>query len=243
MALVYHDVELYINFRKFNELWVSNIKGIKPTPIPRFEARILIDYIYLDIEERRNFYLESQIYLIEQLQCTECSLRDSSSTIDIYFNHPVKELVWVLQRNDVIEEPDGLWDNSKYPKGNDWFNFSTFQNRNTIIKEDTFDTGKLQLNGIDRFRERKASYFRLYQPYYYHTRIPINNYIYVYSFGLRPETIQPTGTQNFSRVDNVRLLLNMKSRRSYNDYTVKIYGINFNILVISAGLAGILYHN
>lgn len=243
MALFYHPVELVVNFRKFNELWVSNKKNVAPPVKPRLEGCLLIDYIYLDIEERRQFYEESQIYLIEQLQFSEtCPIIGSSGTIDLYFNHPVKELVWVLQRDDVKDPPDGVFPGTNYPKGNDLFNFSPFLVRNRTTIEDTFDEGFLQFNGIDRFRRRKASYFRLYHPYNYHTRIP-SKYIYVYSFGFRPEEHNPTGQMNFSRVDNSRLTVFMKNRRSFSNYNIRVYATNYNILVISAGMGGILFYN
>ena len=241
MALFYHSVELVINLRNFNELWVSNKNNISPPIKPKLEICMLIDYIYLDVVERKQFYEESQIYLIEQLQFSEtCPVIGSSATIDLYFNHPVKELVWVMQRSDVTGPPDGVYPGTNYPSGNDWFNFSTFQTRNTTIIEDTFDDGFIQFNGIDRFRRRKASYFRLYQPYNFHTRVP-TKYIYVYSFGFRPEDFNPTGQMNFSRIDNAKLSLFMKKRRAFTDYNVRVYATNYNILVISAGMGGILF--
>lgn len=246
MGLFYHNVELYVDFRKFNSLWVSNVKNVESPIIPRFEAKILIDYVFLDVNERRQFYQQSHMYLIEQLQCTgDCPVTGSVANIDLHFNHPVKELFWILQRNDVIDPPDGLWNNSYYPKGNDLFNYSTLQVQDKVnmFKEDTFSFAKLQFNGMDRFRIKPASYFRLYQPYYNHTRIPENNYIYVYPFGIYPENIKPSGTQNFSRLDNAKLLLFTKTNKSYSDYVTRVYGLNYNILVITSGMGGLLFQN
>ena len=244
MALYYHHVELVVDMRKFNELWVTTQSGACEPIKPPMEACILIDYVYLDVEERKQFYEESQIYLIEQSQDTgDCPVTGGQVGVNFYFNHPVKEVVWVLQRNDVIGPPDGTFPGTSYPKGNDWFNFSTFPSRTTTIEEETFETALLQFNGVDRFREREARFFRLYQPYYYHSRIPAKNYIYVYAFGVRPEELSPTGQMNFSRVDNAKLVINLKSRRSYTDYTVKAYGINYNVLILSAGMGGLLFQN
>ena len=67
-------------------------------------------------------------------------------------------------------------------------------------------TAKLQLNGQDRFSEREGSYFDLVQPYQHHTRNPDTG-INVYSFALRPEEHQPSGSCNFSRIDNATLQL------------------------------------
>jgi len=244
LALHYHNIELAVDFRKFNECWVSNMKNAPSPNVPDFEASVLIEYIYLDIEERKQFYEESQIYLIEQLQYSENHQTNSSSVpINLYFNHPVKELVWVLQRNDVTGPPNGVFPDTNIPIGNDWFNFSTSRCQNTSIVNDTFFQGMIQFNGVDRLKQyMMASYFRWYQPYYHHTRIP-SNFIYVYSFGLRPEELNPTGQMNFSRIDSARLLLQMKNNRDYTNYNIRVYAVNYNILIISSGLGGLLFSN
>lgn len=251
MSIIYQQVEFVVDFRKFNELWVSTEKkeDIIPPKKPIMNATVLIDYIYLDVDERKLFYQSSNLYLIEQLQCTgDCPVTGSIANIDLYFNHPVKELIWILQRRDVVEEPDGSWNGSCYPKGNDWFNFSTSQINNKKIKSlsdacDTFSKGLLQFNGVDRFREREASYFRIYHPLNVHTRVPKDNYIYVYSFGLDPENIRPSGTQNFSRIDDAKLNLLLKPNRTYTDYVCRVYAINYNIFIITAGMASLLFYN
>ena len=175
---------------------------------------------------------------------TRVPLTNSSSVpINLYFNHPVKELVWVLQRNDVTGPPDGVFPDTNIPIGNDWFNFSTSRCQNTSIVNDTFFQGMIQFNGVDRLKQyMMASYFRWYQPYYHHTRIP-SNFIYVYSFGLRPEELNPTGQMNFSRIDSARLLLQMKNNRDYTNYNIRVYAVNYNILIISSGLGGLLFSN
>jgi hypothetical protein len=244
MSLFYHLVEIVVDFRKFNELWVTTVQGAPPPTQPPIESCLLIDYIYLDVDERRQFFQESQIYLFEQLQYSgDCPAPSTQIGVDLYFNHPVKELIWVLQRNDVICQPDGLFPGSTYPKGNDWFNFSPFQSRTTTVDEDLFEKGIIQFNGVDRFKEREAGYFRLYQPYMYHTRVPTKNYIYVYTFGFRPEELNPSGQMNFSRVDNAKLSLTTRQRRSYTDYSVRVYGLSYNILIISTGMGGMLFYD
>ena len=103
---------------------------------------------------------------------------------------------------------------------------------------DIFDTALFQFNGTDRMIALPAKYFRLYQPYKYHTKIP-HNFVYSYSFSLRPEEIQPTGTCNFSCFDNARMVLNMNSKEIKSDYIIKIYATNYNLLVITKGMVGL----
>jgi hypothetical protein len=102
---------------------------------------------------------------------------------------------------------------------------------------------KLQLNGQDRFSEREGSYFDLVQPYQHHTRHPDTG-INVYSFALRPEEHQPSGTCNFSRIDNATLHLTLSARTVKDDSAkVRVYAVNYNVLRIMSGMGGLAYSN
>ena len=105
-------------------------------------------------------------------------------------------------------------------------------------------TAKLQLNGQDRFSEREGSYFDVVQPGQHHTRAPDTG-INVYSFALRPEEHQPSGTCNFSRIDNAVLQLVLSSPTVTGTQTakVRVYAVNFNVLRVMSGMAGIAYSN
>ena len=246
VALYYQDVELVVKFREFEGCWVSTTAGIAAPKRPKFDARILIDNIYLGLDERRQFYTQSNIYLIEQHQNhSDDEIRSTTANINLYFNHPVKEIIWLLQRSDVTGPANGVYSTSGYPIGNDWYNYSTFPNRNTGIIQDTFEYGKILVNGSDRFSAQRAAYFRLLQPYYYHTRIP-TNYIYTYSFSLKPEELQPTGQLNFSMVENVKILLSMPRDLSIAEqvsYIFRAYVVNYNVLYITSGMGSLLFNN
>jgi hypothetical protein len=105
-------------------------------------------------------------------------------------------------------------------------------------------TAKLQLNGQDRFSEREGSYFSVVQPKEAHTRSPDEG-INVYSFALRPEESQPSGTCNFSRIDNATLQLVLSNATVEGTKTakVRIYGRNRNVLRIMSGMGGMAYSN
>lgn len=172
-------------------------------------ASLYVDYIYLDTDERRRFAQVSHEYLIEQLQFTG----DESATtkIKLNFNHPVKELVWVEQL-DATKVGD----------------YTT-----------SYTEAKLQLNGHERFSVRKPSYFQLVQPYQHHEHIPSKKGINVYSFALKPEEHQPSGTCNMSRIDNATLNLdNINPNR-----TVKVFAVNYNVLRVMSGMGGLAYSN
>jgi hypothetical protein len=105
-------------------------------------------------------------------------------------------------------------------------------------------TAKLQLNGQDRFSEREGTYFDVVQPYQHHTRTPDTG-INVYSFALRPEEHQPSGTCNFSRIDNATLQLVLSSNTvgGTNTAKVRVYATNYNVLRVMSGMAGVAYSN
>jgi hypothetical protein len=105
-------------------------------------------------------------------------------------------------------------------------------------------TAKLQLNGQDRFSEREGSYFDLVQPYQHHTRNPDTG-INVYSFALRPEEHQPSGTCNMSRIDNASLQLVLSTNAIGGTATakVRVYATNYNVLRVMSGMGGLAYSN
>ena len=102
-------------------------------------------------------------------------------------------------------------------------------------------TVKLQLNGHDRFAERNFKYFSLLQKYYHHTNVPAggSSNVGVYSFALRPEEHQPSGTCNFSRIDNATLV----SGSAGGSGTIDIYAVNYNVLRVVSGMGGLAYSN
>jgi hypothetical protein len=107
-------------------------------------------------------------------------------------------------------------------------------------------TAKLQLNGHDRFAVRDGTYFNLVQPFDAHTCIPDSPGINVYSFALKPEEHQPSGTCNFSRIDNAKLQLTLSTRAASaakNGGIVKVFATNYNVLRVMSGMGGLAYSN
>lgn len=208
-----------MEFRNLNDLLVktpasgsSGPVSVQAAGIPY--ASLYIDYIYLDTDERRRFAQVSHEYLIEQVQYTgDESVSSMSNKIRLNFNHPVKELVWVVASESNLS--NNLLSDYTVP------NPTTGKPQNPVVD------AKLQLNGHDRFDTRLGSYFNLVQPYQHHTNIPDSRGINCYSFGLQPEQHQPSGTCNFSRIDNASLNLTIQS--GVGTAVVKIFAINYNV--------------
>ena len=241
IALQYHEVKLNIKFRDGKAL-IAPGTG-KSSDLKNFDVKLFVDYVYLDTEERQRFAQMSHEYLIEQLQHTGPE-STKSDQVRLNFNHPVKELVWAVRRTanaEVLEFGNVAGNIGSYVThdGNVAGNVVDFPY--ATLADESFDFAKLQLNGHDRFTERKAAYFRLVQPYQHHTRVP-NKHIYCYSFALNPEAHQPSGTCNFSRLDNVTLNLKGMQAKS-GDGELLVYAVSNNILRITSGMGGLAYSN
>jgi hypothetical protein len=106
------------------------------------------------------------------------------------------------------------------------------------------EVAKLQLNGQDRISEREGSYFDKVQPYQHHSRCPSVG-INCYSFALRPEEHQPSGTCNFSRIDKATLQLTVSINTVSGNRTaqVRVYALNYNVLRVMSGMGGLAYSN
>ena len=179
--------------------------------------RLFVDYIYLDTDERRRFAQVSHEYLIEQVQEQSVTAQSSS---ELNFNHPVKELVWCVNATTGVLAAIGS-------------GTATYQ---------------LKLNGHDRFAARDWRYFSRAQVWQHHTGAggltaaantdgSFSDGIGVYSFALNPEEHQPSGTCNFSRIDNAQFV------QTAGGAATMVYAVNYNVLRIMSGMGGLAYSN
>ncbi len=195
-----------------------------------------VDYIFLDTDERRRFAQLSHEYLIEQLQFTgteSITKGDSMKSIRMNFNHPCKELIWTVKNSE-----SGIY----------WNNFSSgakVVGSSTIINDALDSTNpitncKIMLNGNDRMAPRSGEYFGIVQPYQHHEITPdkFHEGINVYSFAIKPEEHQPSGTLNMSRIDTATL-----SVASSITGNISVYAVNYNVLRILSGMGGLAYSN
>jgi hypothetical protein len=341
IALQYHEVKINLDIRPIDEcLWAvttlscntgsgnsSSNQLSSGTSVPAsiaynqslVAASLYVDYVFLDTDERRRMAQNPHEYLITQLQFTgDESVGSSSNKIKLNFNHPVKELIWVVQPDqnvdycssltcdatlfkvlgaqpfnytdaidalpnaihafggplsvaatsqsyitdnglfqdagaiDALPNYSGYWNGVDNPYTEPNFNSfgieSSVSDAGTfVLTETSIDmhcwgqnpvvTAKLQLNGQDRFSEREGTYFSLVQPYQAHTRNPDEG-INVYSFAVRPEEHQPSGTCNFSRIDNatLQLVLSNATVEGTNTAKVRVYATNYNVLRIMSGI-------
>jgi hypothetical protein len=257
IALQYHDIRINIEFNDLRNLcWTNNPQVLDTVNNYGLVAcSLYVDYFYLDTEERRRFAQVAHEYLIEQLQFAgDESLTASVNRVKMSFSHPVKELIWVIQRDDFVSCLASVIDQWK---GQQPFNYSDYWDRavldsgyacgtvNGMAGADPVVSARIQLNGQDRFSEREGRYFNVVQPYQHHTTTPSVG-INVYSFALNPEDHQPSGSCNFSRIDNANLFVTLSPNTlsgSTQTCKIRIYATNYNVLRVMAGMGGLAYAN
>jgi len=236
LRTVFRSIDTIIN--------TDSIKAIN-TPEGTSSVKLLADYIYLEEDERRKFANEHHEYLIEQVKYQRVSTK---SQFFLNFNHPVKNIIWVFRSSKTFKSSNiGLRDATLNKSGtignsNDYFNYIA---PTTEISEiihgkksiEPFSNFSIKLNGQDRFQKRPASYFRTITPYKAGFNVP-SKHIYVFSFALNPIDLQPSGTLNFSRLDNVTMNFDSFSGTT-TDSVIDVFAVNYNILKIKYGQAGL----
>ena len=233
------------------------------------------NYVHLDDEEKKRFTSQPLEYLIEQVQFQEN--KNLETNVKFYFSHPVKEIFWVIKNSSRgqgadagptatidatknISVPNTLTAFPGNVQKNDYFNYmcdATAGNTNTNIRDELgnmytnnscewFKSAAIKFNGGNRTPDMSPYYFRMIQPLQAKHRIP-SKHIYCYSFALTPEDYNPSGTANFSKINNSEIefkeLNGTGESAGSNSRRISIYAISYNILRISGGMGGIAYSN
>ena len=255
IALQYHEVRIDIDLSSEYETHVSGLK-------------VWGNYMYLDTEERRRFAQKGHEYLIEQVQHTGTDALEAGGTkqVRLSYNHPVKELVWCV--TDGVSTTQDLWNlgtkiaTSEVAVASGQVGDSNCQTMTSstcgvpqFITGDlggsvdyveevvgALNTAKLVLNGQDRFKEQSAKYFNQVQPFVHHTGSPCAG-VYSYSFALKPEEHQPTGTCNFSRIDNAQMSVTCRAKGGRTALALQMFAVNYNVLRVQSGMGGLAFSN
>ena len=263
IALQYHEVRVDIDIASDMETYLD--KGT---------FKVWANYIYLDTEERRRFAQKGHEYLIEQVQHTGVDSVAAGETkqVRLSYNHPIKELVWAAApasstraklwnfTSNVADADVVLNSDPTDPTNSNCFvpltqatGVPLFASEGSLrlIEEGAsadaavgpVETFKLVLNGQDRFKEQSGKYFNQVQAYNHHSGCPMPG-IYSYSFALKPEEHQPTGTCNFSRIDNAQVAIKIKEAMDTGAATsLNMFATNYNVLRIQSGMGGLAFSN
>ena len=278
IALQYHEVKINIEYAQLSDM-VDTTPGnwsydgdVRETldnsnhtskSVELEDSELWVDYIFLDTDERRRFAQLSHEYLIEQLQFTGSERITSGVTqggqtslksVKLNFNHPCKEIVWVVKPDAVADgnvttdteyrftatASKPYWNNYSNNQYNEYNHYESANEPADYNCENPVKAVKLQLNGNERFSEREGEYFSVVQPYQHHENTPgdYKKGINLYSFALKPEEHQPSGTLNMSRIDSSHLQIATEKSGLIN-----IFAVNYNVLRILSGMGGLAYSN
>jgi len=230
VSLQFHSLQVHVTFAPLSSLvQVSDcdvlvVKCADGQPLGNNDMYSVLDttYVYLDMEERDRFAVGSFQQLITQVQQFSTTCNSATIRATLNFNHPTLELIWAVQRQCQADA------NNTFDYWGAW-------------GHDPITRAGLRINNLPRF-DREATYFRLVQPYQAHTNIP-QGAIYVYSFALHPEDCQPSGSLNFSRIDNVEFSVDLQPAIATTNTALIVFARSFNILRFKEGLGGLLYSN
>lgn len=235
VSLQNSEIKFNVTFRDTNQ--ISGTTTLN-------ESFLYCNYIYLDIDERLRFSQNPLTYLIEQLQVQNSTPPINTTTtksIDLKFKHPCKELIWCV--TPALNVGIANTAISLLPLC-DGFTISKNDGSTVASTQSMGVNGnvKLTLNGNMRFKERAMSYFTRVQPHQHHTNVPTMDRIGVYSFALNPEQHQPSGTCNFSNINNVKLDITMGNVHNEGQ-NLYIFATNYNVFKIDDGYGYVLYNN
>jgi len=207
------------------------------------DCHLLIDYYFLDIDERQRFLQSKHDYLIEQLYYTPSStatIDNINRTFNLTLDQPCKLLVWIAQMNYIAESKDYYnytdscirkYNDTKYPD----------QQIGQTVGNNIIDSETILLNGLERLSYRDSEYFTNVQSYQY-LKYGIQTGINIYSFGLFPLMVQPTGTCNMSQINTIDIKLAVTPNvTSTTPANFRLYGLCYNIFRITAGIGALVF--
>lgn len=226
-SLAYHGVQINIDFAQVeklivvsgNHVAVRNARSNLGITASDLRAEMEITYVYLDQQERDKFSTSHFEQLVVQTQHYFKTESKTQCRIPLSFNHPTLELIFCVRRQ--CQE-----------KCNNFGNFSGVDGRDPI------ESAELLLNTTSRFGKKPALYWRGVVPYQHHSNLP-EAYIYCMCFALNPESsLEPSGSCNLSRIDNIELVLDMQSALNNEPYTVYVFSRSWNLMRYREGVAG-----
>ncbi len=249
ISLQYSDTEIAVEIRPLNQLYkvldltnsypryvapdtqkpeqrlssfVSNANStyLLSDNVVDIKAYLEVNYIFLDTPERKYLAYNPVQYLVEQTYAVQSPNLLETNVINLTLQNPIKEIFWVCKRANISDT-------------NSWFDFMD-DNGDHIMRN-----AKIMFNGLDRIDAKDPHYYNYVQPWQHHKGCAKDG-IYMYSFSLNPEDYQPSGSVNASRINKFQLALTTKPSVN-KSYDMTLYAVNYNVLKISSGLAGVAY--
>ena len=247
-ALYNHVVNLKFTFEEKHKL-IGNSTNITSLT---GSFRVYGEYIHLEDEEKRRFSQSNHEYIIEQVQLNNNGPVITSSTADsslenantlvkvnyeLNFKHPIKYFTWVI----VNEGTNSTLVSDNSGQGPCYF---VSQCSNSIYGNDGTDgTIEILLDGVEREMELPVFYYTRLYPKKYCKNVPDLDRIGFYSFALNPFDVEPSGTCNFSKINdkNIKIAFSNNNINNISGKQLYFFGVNYNVLIITDGMAVVRY--
>ncbi len=260
-ALEYSDIRLQFRLKNLKDLIVGyeNLEIIPKLGDSSME--VIGRYFHLEDSERQLFANSEHEYLITQLQYNGpdtmyVSEPNMKKSIELNFNNSCKELIWVCQRKEAVSLEFSNLDLSH--AHHDWNNYVTRNREVSLVNDVSMNVrGKnpvkkcgIRLNNINLFPPQDSEFYSKLQISSHHSNHNVGSGINVYSFALYPEDYQPSGSCNFSKLEQVTLDLTFQDpvydyddnkKMMANTYEIRVYALSYNVLRIKGGQAGVEY--
>lgn len=227
VALQFHTTIIEIVLRPLSELIILSNSGVLASAPQLGNAKLLGNYIYLDVDERNSFAQNPYQAVISTVQTSAYETYSNNAIKSrLAFNHPSKYLVVAVQ-------PTANTDN----RANRWTDFT--DGSTPWLGGHALATMKLQLNGSDRQDEANAMYYNNLIPLRHFPHAPSTG-IYPMTFSLSPTSHQPSGSLNLSRIDQASLLIRTNIPNG-TSVQIHVFCVAFNILRIKSGMGGLAF--
>lgn len=254
VSLRYHDVMISLRLKNLSDLfYVEDAPelGLMPTIQSNYQinichAQLYVDYIFLDSDERKRFAQSTHEYLIETVQFNEFeNIQGNKINTRLNFAHPCKYMIFFCQPNQYRANPTGR----NKPQ---WNNFGTRPDKSG----QTAYSIQIKLNYTEITDPTvPVTYYNYAQPYMYFRHSPTDGE-YIYSFSIAPMEIQPSGTCNFSRIDDISInyqfspeFVHLVCQNLFEADGIQTgayigtYVMSYNIIRFMSGMAGLAFQN
>ena len=209
------------------------------------DTYLLINYIFIDEDERLRFAQSKHDYIIEQLYYNSYNeVTGPTESIKLNIDNPCKFIIWIVQQKYLYDAKDYYNYTPSYRHKREYDTIGANVNigdplntfDNNLIKNET-----LLFNQKERLSYRDSKYFRLNQIYEKSLNNPpigVNGYF----FSLNPNSVQHSGTYNMSKVEKIEVKINTNSILSASNIGLfRAYSETLNILRISNGLCAVMF--
>jgi len=178
------------------------------------------EFVYL-MDDEKGFLVSRPIdYVITQLQIAKFKMKpgENKKSVMLKFVHPVKELFFVSQSDDAVQ--------------------NNFPNEyNTITNAELRFNNEVVFNRENLF----LTYEQALKHYVNAPQASTNSKFGMYSFSLRPEVHYPTGQVNMSRISHKLFTIDITPSNPLVENDTRVYAVNYNVLRFENGLAGLKF--